>query len=62
MRMDDGAVTFEELPSQIQHVRFEYKYDAYGNWIERIVWQRMEPNTDEQPSNIERRTLTYHDY
>jgi hypothetical protein len=41
-------------------VRFEYQYDAYGNWIERVVWQRTEPNTDDRPSNIERRTITYY--
>jgi hypothetical protein len=58
MRMDDGAVKSEERPSHVQHVRF----DAHGNWIERIVWQRMEPNTNERPSNVERRTIMYHDY
>jgi len=62
MRMDDGAVKSEERPSHVQHVRFEYRYDAHGNWIERIVWQRMEPNTDEQRSNIERRMIAYHDH
>ena len=31
-----------------------------GNWTERIVSQRLEPNTDERPSNIERRTITYY--
>jgi len=61
MGMDDGAVKREEGPPHVQHVRFEYRYDAHGNWIERIVRQRMEPNTDEQPSNIEQRTITYHD-
>jgi hypothetical protein len=60
MRMDDGAVKSEEKPSHVQHVRFEHQYDAHGNWIERIVWQRMEPNADERPSNIERRAITYH--
>jgi hypothetical protein len=60
MRMDDGAVKSEERPSHVQHVRFEYRYDAYRNWTERIVWQRMEPNADERPSNIERRTITYY--
>jgi hypothetical protein len=60
MRMDDGAVKIEEKPSHVQHVRFEYQYDAHGNWTERIVWQRMEPNADERPSNIQRRTITYY--
>jgi hypothetical protein len=60
MRMDDGVVKTEERPSHVQHVRFEYQYDAHGNWTERIVWQRMDPNTDERPSNIERRTISYY--
>jgi hypothetical protein len=60
MRMDDGAVKSEERPSHVQHVRFGYQYDAYGNWTERIVWQRMEPNTDQRPSNVERRTIAYY--
>jgi YD repeat-containing protein len=60
MRMGDGVVKTEERPSHVQHVRFEYQYDVHGNWTERIVWQRMEPSTDERPSNVERRTIAYH--
>ena len=60
MRMDDGVVKTEEKPSHVQHVRFEYRYDTHGNWTERIVSQRLEPNADERPSNIERRTITYY--
>jgi hypothetical protein len=62
MRISDGAVKSEEKPSHVQHVRFEYQYDAHGNWTERIVWQRMEPDTDDRPSNVERRTITYYDH
>jgi YD repeat-containing protein len=60
MRIEDGAVTTDERPSHPQHVRFEYQYDAYGNWTERVVWQRTEPNAEERRSNIERRTITYY--
>ena len=60
MQMDDGVVRTEEKSSHVQHVRFEYQYDAHGNWTERIVSQRLEPSADERPSNIERRTLTYY--
>jgi len=60
MRMDDGVVKTEEKPSHVQHVRFEFRYDAHGNWTERIVWQRMEPNADERPSNIERRAINFY--
>jgi len=59
-RMDDGVVKIEEKPSHVQHVRFEYQYDAHGNWTERIVSQRLEPSADERLSNIERRTITYY--
>jgi hypothetical protein len=58
--MDGGTVKSEDRPSPVQHVRFEYQYDAYGNWTERVVSQRMEPNTDERPSNVERRTIAYY--
>jgi hypothetical protein len=60
MRMDDGVVKTEARPSHIQHVRFEYQYDAHGNWTERIVSQRLEPHADERPSNIEQRTISYY--
>jgi hypothetical protein len=60
MRMDDGVVKTEERPSHVQHTKFEYQYDAHGNWTERIVSQRLEPNADERPSNIERRTIAYY--
>ncbi len=61
MRMDDGVVKTEESPPHVEHVRFEYRYDAHGNWTERIVWQQMEPGTDGRPSNVERRTIEYRD-
>jgi hypothetical protein len=60
MRMDNGVVKTEERPSHVQRVKFEYQYDAHGNWTERIVSQRLEPNADDRPSNIERRTITYY--
>jgi YD repeat-containing protein len=43
-----------------QDVRMEYRYDAHGNWIERIVSSRVDPNPDFQRSNVERREITYH--
>jgi hypothetical protein len=60
MRMDDGAVKVEEKPSHVQRIRFEHEYDEYGNWTERVVWQRTEPNGEERRSNIKRRTITYY--
>lgn len=60
MRMDDGVVKTEEKPPHVQHVRFQYQHDASGNWTARIVSQRLEPNADLRPSDIERRTITYY--
>ena len=60
MRMENGAVRSEEQPPRVQHVTFAYRYDTYGNWTERIVSQRVEPNVHERPSNIERRTIEYY--
>jgi len=46
--------------SHKQNVRFEYRYDAQGNWTERIVWSRWESNPNFERSNIERRDITYY--
>jgi hypothetical protein len=43
-----------------QHTRFEYQYDGEGNWTERVVWSRLEPNPNFQRSNVERREISYH--
>jgi len=42
-----------------QQSRIEYTYDRSGNWTERVVWGRIEPNPDFQRSNVERREITY---
>jgi hypothetical protein len=60
VRMDNGIVKSTNRPPHVEHVRFEYQYDAYGNWTERIVWHRVDPNADERRSNIERRTIAYY--
>ncbi len=45
----------------VQHNRLDYRYDTHGNWTERVVCYRVEPEPEFQRSNIERRTITYHD-
>jgi hypothetical protein len=57
---ENGAVQYTPDKVSVSHNRFEYVYDAQGNWTERIVSHRMEPNPDFQRSNIERRALTYY--
>lgn len=57
---EDGAIHYESDKKTVQHNRFEYIYDAQGNWTERIVSYRVEPDADFLRSSIERRTITYH--
>jgi hypothetical protein len=60
-RLDEnGAVVYNSDRVTVQHNRFEYLYDAHGNWTERTVSYRVEPNPDFQCSNVERRAITYH--
>jgi YD repeat-containing protein len=56
----NGAMQYTSDRLNIQHNRFEYVYDAHGNWTERIVSIQFEPNAAFQRSNIERRVITYH--
>jgi hypothetical protein len=46
--------------SHTQNTRFEYTYDAGGNWTEKVLWSRLEPNPNFQLSNMERREITYY--
>jgi hypothetical protein len=57
---ENGAVHYTADRVNVQHNRFESVYDAHGNWTERIVSYRLEPNPGLQRSNIERRAITYH--
>jgi YD repeat-containing protein len=57
---DNGGVEYTPDRVTLQHNRLEYRYDAQGNWTERVVWYRLEPNPDFQRSNVERRAITYH--
>lgn len=41
--------------------RYEYSYDARGNWTERIVSMRHMDAADFRPSNIERREIDYYE-
>ena len=46
--------------SDTQHTRFQYQYDTQGNWTERVVWGRPEPNPNFERRNVERREIAYH--
>jgi hypothetical protein len=57
----DSAGVFQpqQERSSRSEVRYEYKYDQTGNWIERVVWARIGGSGDFQPSNVERRQIGY---
>ncbi len=56
----DGVVQTTEEAPRTQHTRFDYQYDDYGNWTERVVWSRIDESSDFQRSNVMRRTITYY--
>ena len=56
---DDGTLERGTPEFHRSQTRFDYKYDAQGNWIERVVSGRRESNPDFTPSSIERREITY---
>ena len=58
---DSGHVHVIEERVPVHHLRFEYRYDALGNWTERVVWSRIESNAEFQRSNVERRSITYYE-
>jgi YD repeat-containing protein len=57
---ENGSVQYSPDRVNVQHNRLEYRYDAHGNWTERIVSIQSESDTDFQRSNMECRTITYY--
>jgi hypothetical protein len=58
---DNGAVRTIDEDDHRHHARFDYQFDSYGNWTERICSGRSDQQPEFQRSNIERRTLTYYE-
>jgi YD repeat-containing protein len=58
---EGGSIRPVKETSSKHHVHLAYTYDARGNWVERVVWTRLEPNPNFQRSNVERREITYYD-
>ncbi len=56
-----GEMQTASQDSRKDQARFEYSYDAHGNWTERVVWARYGSNADFRRSNVERRLITYHE-
>jgi YD repeat-containing protein len=61
MRLDEngGMQTLEEN-MRTHESRVEYTYDPVGNWTERVVSARFDPQAEFERTNVERRTIEYH--
>jgi hypothetical protein len=57
---EEGTLRPTKENSYTQDTRFEYRYDAQGNWTERVVWSRLSPNPNFERSNVVRREITYY--
>lgn len=57
---EEGQLQPAQERSHRQNVRFEYRWDAQGNWTERAVWMRAEPDGAFERANIERREIAYY--
>jgi hypothetical protein len=57
---ENGGLQTNSEESHKHHLRFEHVLDAQGNWTERVVWSRLEPNPNFERSNVERREISYH--
>jgi hypothetical protein len=55
----DNHDNMVEASGPEQHQRFEYDYDAHGNWLQRVTWTCPVTQSEYQPSQIERRTTEY---
>jgi YD repeat-containing protein len=57
---DQGVMQATDERSHTSQTRYEYRYDEYGNWTERIVWSRHDSQSDFRRSNLIRRAITYY--
>ncbi len=58
---DEGRMRATSEDARKEQTRFDYSYDAHGNWTERVVWVRDALHSDFRRSNVERRMLSYHE-
>jgi hypothetical protein len=62
MRIDEsGSARAGAEARHGQQTRFDYVYDARGNWVERVVWSQTGSAPEFVRSNVERRKITYYD-
>jgi YD repeat-containing protein len=61
MNFDDDGTPHPSADTKRMHdTRFEYQFDAQGNWTERIVSARFTEGAELAPSNVERRSIEYY--
>jgi YD repeat-containing protein len=58
---DAGDVRLTNESADERFTRYEYRYDEHGNWTERVMLVRHQPDMAFRRSSIERRTMTYFD-
>lgn len=58
---EQGNVSYSGEHTRTRHSRMDYRYDAQGNWTERIVSSQPESAPGFQLSHGERRSITYYD-
>ena len=57
---DGPEVRAKEAEEQGHRTRFEYRYDAHGNWTERLTTSQGRDAADARWSAVERRAFTYY--
>jgi hypothetical protein len=61
---DQGHMVEPNEPSPrkmpISEARFCYQYDEHGNWVERVISTRSDPDKPFTVSSVDRRSLTYY--
>jgi hypothetical protein len=55
-----GQIQITPEKTRVREIRFDYRYDDHGNWIERIVSAGLDEEVPSQSANAERRTIVYY--
>jgi hypothetical protein len=58
--LSPGSPERPDLPDERSDVRFDYKYDSFGNWIEQTVSSASGGNESSKTSTLSHRTITYY--
>ncbi len=58
---EDGTAHARNETRAGHHHLFTYRYDAQGNWIERVVWARTGLQVEFARASLDRRNIAYYD-